>query len=226
MATGLPTARRNPFPLSGKQRLAVLAWVLYLCALMPESDTYLFGLICITAVFEILSKPHMDPSWVSLAYEALLIFAIPALPVWAVAFLAWKERRCSRVMGWVFGTAVVLPWPLALYVWGSGEPIFGPGFFLWWGAIILAAVALTWDSKPKERRPFQFRLSTLLLLSVVVPLLVVANLRLSPGSESAGLVVAVRALASLLLLVLVFDTWEAWRCKADARRALPPAEMR
>lgn len=198
------SASWNPFPLSWKQRLAVAAWMLYLLSLTFKVWDGHDGFTLLLAFF---GPPGFHQFSLFLGLLLSLAVFIPSMAVYASAYRSMRSARIaetdSEVLLHVSMVLSAIPLVLLIFFY----PDYQFGFFVWWASILLAACSLGMKNPPGSRRPFQFRLGTLVMLNILVPLCVYANLSfLSLGSSHSAL--AVRVAASVLALILAFDLWK------------------
>ncbi|MCK6474105.1 MAG: hypothetical protein L6R28_20495 [Planctomycetes bacterium] len=198
------SASWSPFPLSWKQRLAVVAWMLFLLSMILNVWKGYNGYQLHFAFFGPRGIPSID------LFSGFLITMGFCIPTLALPLSCCHTFSLLRILDkhqeTVVHLSIVLSFaPVLLVIFHY--PGHQPGFYVWWASLILASISLGMSDPPKVQSRFQFRLSTLLLVSILIPLCVYANLRfLSPGSSHSALFV--RVAASVLALVLVFDLWK------------------
>lgn len=217
----------NPFPLSNRIRLAMVAWMVYLAAfIMPTND---YGFIYAgwrvaywtwTTVYYMESSPYFG-------YELPGCMILTANNVLMVAsFFLFRVFLKWRFFRWTFTVAV-------FFNMLSFEAGFAAGNYAWNGSFILLATAFWLPPTTHIARRFQFRLSTLLVLSIAIGILIYLNMlwyaatvnrpyepRVDMNADlPGGLVIGFQIPISLLLLVVIFDGWERWRAARDIEKA-------
>lgn len=206
----------NPFPLSWKQRLAVIAWILYLLSLAMKVWKRFDGFQLHLAFFGPPGDAPID------FFSGLLIALLTYFPSLPIFLSAAHSFHLSQSLETHQETAVHLSLfscagPVLLVV--LLYPGHQPGFFVWWAAVILASVSLGMKTLPKARGPFQFRLSTLVMLSLVSALCLYLNL-LFHDAQAKSWNLGIRIPLSLLFLGLGFDLFERLGTLLDTRRKL------
>lgn len=166
----------NPFPLSWKQRLAVSAWMLLLVSLPLPYWGNIAGIRCL---FSVLSPNSTSGDFI---FDDMLsiVLLIPLFPLFVSPFKAFRSSNIRLTLAII---AMFLSFAPFLFAQQIGiDP--QSGFLVWWASAIVATLALGMRSTPREKNPFQFRLSTLLALSFLLPLCIYANLKLVDLDES------------------------------------------